>query len=99
MVAKPEWGSKRVCSSCGAHYYDLRKPIGEIVCPQCGARFDPEAVLKRARARVAVPEKQVEPAIPDEVEEEEVAATEGDLIEDAAELGDDEEAIPGKSGD
>jgi len=99
LVAKPEWGSKRVCPSCSAHYYDLRKPIGEIVCPQCGARFDPEAVLKRARARVAVPEKQVEPAIPDEVEEEEVAATEGDLIEDAAELGDDEEAIPGKSGD
>jgi hypothetical protein len=69
-----------------------------LVCPQCGARFDPEAVLKRAGARVAVPEKQVEPAVPDEVEEEEVAATEGDLIEDAAELGDDEEAIPGKSG-
>ncbi len=56
-MAKPEWGSKRVCSSCSAHYYDLRKPIGEIVCPQCGARFDPEAVLKSARARVAVPEK------------------------------------------
>ena len=99
MVAKPEWGSKRVCSTCSVHYYDLRKPLGEIICPQCGARFDPERVIKMARIRVAVPEKQVEPAVTDEVEEEEVTATEGDVIEDAGELDDDEEAVPGKSKD
>jgi uncharacterized protein (TIGR02300 family) len=98
-VAKPEWGSKRVCSTCNAPYYDLRKPFGEIICPQCGARFDPEGVIKQAHIRVAVPEKQVEPAVPDEVEEEEVPATEADVIEDAGELNDEEEAVPGKSKD
>lgn len=93
-MAKPEWGSKRVCSGCSVHYYDLRKPLEEIVCPQCGARFDPERVIKGARIRIAAPEKPVKPAAPDEVGEEE-----GDLIEDAAELGDDEEVVPGKSKD
>ena len=28
MVAKPEWGAKRICPSCGTRYYDLlRKPV------------------------------------------------------------------------
>ena len=45
-MAKPEWGIKRVCQSCATKFYDLdRSPIA---CPQCGARFDPEALLKSA---------------------------------------------------
>ncbi len=43
-MAKPEWGVKRLCQSCETKFYDLgRSPIA---CPQCGARFDPEALLK-----------------------------------------------------
>jgi uncharacterized protein (TIGR02300 family) len=107
-VAKPEWGSKRICPSCGARYYDLMKPLGEIVCPKCATQFDPEAFLKTRRARVAaVPEKEVAAAAPDEVEVEveEAEAVEGEevaaegeseeeeeeLIEDASELGEDED--------
>jgi uncharacterized protein (TIGR02300 family) len=48
-VAKPEWGTKRICPSCGARYYDLRKD--PPVCPSCGVQFDPEALLKSRRAR------------------------------------------------
>ncbi|MEI8396649.1 MAG: TIGR02300 family protein [Rhodospirillaceae bacterium] len=48
-MAKPEWGTKRICPSCGARYYDLRKD--PPVCPTCGAEFDPEALLKSRRAR------------------------------------------------
>jgi uncharacterized protein (TIGR02300 family) len=48
-VAKPEWGIKRICPSCGARYYDLRKD--PPTCPTCGAEFDPEALLKSRRAR------------------------------------------------
>lgn len=48
-VAKPEWGTKRICPSCGARYYDLRKD--PPICPTCGAEFDPEALLKSRRAR------------------------------------------------
>ncbi|WP_343207175.1 TIGR02300 family protein [Azospirillum formosense] len=50
-MAKPEWGVKRICPSCGARYYDLRKD--PPVCPSCGAQFDPEALLKSRKARPA----------------------------------------------
>ncbi len=54
-MAKPEWGVKRVCQSCATKFYDLgRSPIA---CPQCGARFDPEALLKSHPGRVAAPAK------------------------------------------
>ena len=48
-MAKPEWGTKRICPSCGARYYDLRKD--PPICPTCGVEFDPEALLKSRRAR------------------------------------------------
>ncbi len=48
-MAEPEWGIKRACQSCATKFYDLgRSPIA---CPQCGARFDPEALLKSAPAK------------------------------------------------
>ena len=106
-VVKAEWGSKRICPSCGARYYDLMKPLGEIVCPKCSTQYDPEAFLKTRRARVAaVPEKEIEPIVAEEVEAveeveaieegEPVAAADGEdeeeeLIEDASELGEDED--------
>jgi uncharacterized protein (TIGR02300 family) len=59
-VAKPEWGTKRICPSCGTRYYDLlRRPV---VCPRCSTPFDPEAFLKSRRTRPAAPvEKELEP--------------------------------------
>jgi uncharacterized protein (TIGR02300 family) len=107
-LVKATWGSKRICPSCGARYYDLMKPLGEIVCPKCGTQYDPEAFLKTRRARVAaVPEKEAAPIAAEEVEVEAVddaeavegepaAAAEGEeeeeeLIEDASELGEDED--------
>jgi uncharacterized protein (TIGR02300 family) len=108
-VVKANWGTKRICPSCSARYYDLMKPLGEIACPKCGTQYDPEAFLKTRRARVAaVPDKEVEPAVAEvEVEaveeaevvegEEPAVAAEGEseeeeeLIEDASELGEDED--------
>jgi len=107
-VAKPEWGTKRICPSCGTRYYDLlRDPV---VCPKCATPFDPEAFLKSRRARPAAPvEKELEPVGPEEIdadlETEEVESSEEEeegvpleeneeeeeLIEDASELGEDED--------
>ena len=56
-MAKPEWGTKRICPSCGARYYDLRKD--PPICPTCGAEFDPEALLKSRRARPIPAEETV----------------------------------------
>lgn len=96
-MAKPEWGTKRVCQSCGAKFYDLlRSPI---LCPACGATFDPEALLRSRRGKpVAAPKAKVGKA--EEVEAEEPVEAEEDLgdleeesdvIEDTDDLGDDED--------
>jgi uncharacterized protein (TIGR02300 family) len=78
-VSKPEWGTKRICPSCGARYYDLGKALGEIACPKCGTNFDPEAFLKTRRARAGtVIEKEVAPVAAEEVEAE---AEEGETVE------------------
>jgi uncharacterized protein (TIGR02300 family) len=37
-VAKPELGTKRLCASCGAKFYDLKKD--PIHCPKCGAVYE-----------------------------------------------------------
>jgi uncharacterized protein (TIGR02300 family) len=100
-VAKPGWGTKRTCQSCDAKFYDLGK--APIVCPKCGAIFDPEAVLKTRRGRPAEKVVPLKPeakkaAVVPELEADEVEpieAEEGDeeeeLIEDASELGEDDE--------
>jgi uncharacterized protein (TIGR02300 family) len=86
-VAKPEWGTKRICPSCGTRYYDFGRAVGEIKCPKCGTGFDPEAFLKTRRARTpAVAEKEVEPMAAEEIEPE--TETEGEEVEAA---GDEEE--------
>ena len=48
-MAKPELGTKRLCGSCGAKFYDLSKD--PIVCPKCGTVFEVVApVAPRGRA-------------------------------------------------
>ena len=48
-MAKPEWGKKRICSSCNTRYYDLNK--SPIICPSCGAEFDPNDYLKTRKGK------------------------------------------------
>ena len=93
-MAKPEWGTKRICPSCGTRYYDLmREPV---VCPKCSTPFDPEAFLKSRRARPAPPvEKELEPVGADELdtelETEEAEAVEEEEEEEAVALEEAEE--------
>src|SRR5205814_5670513 len=88
MVAKPEWGSKRICPSCGARYYDLlREPV---ICPKCATPFDAEAFLRSRRSRPAPPvEKELEPVGADEID----AEVETEEEEEAAEE-EEEETVP-----
>ena len=85
-MAKPEWGIKRTCQSCGARFYDLMK--SPIVCPKCETEYDPEAVLKSRRAR-PVPVADVKKKKPAEAEDAELD-DEDDGVE---ELGEDEEKV------
>jgi uncharacterized protein (TIGR02300 family) len=84
-LAKPEWGAKRICPSCGARYYDLlRDPV---ICPKCSTPFDPEAFLRARRARPPAPiEKEIEPVGAEEVDVD-LEAEEIEAVEEEEEAG------------
>ena len=48
-MAKPEWGVKRQCASCGARFYDLL--LDPITCPECGTVFEVAALVRGKRPR------------------------------------------------
>lgn len=92
-MAKPEWGTKRTCQSCGARFYDLGR--SEIVCPACGTVFDLELLNRARRARPAVRAAAV-------ADEAEAATDDTDLgnadlgeLDDEVEVEEDEGVIEG----
>jgi len=107
-VAKPEWGFKRMCLSCGAKFYDMQN--NPIVCPSCGTVHDPEAATKLKRGRQQVTEDKAK-------KESEAKAADGDdedldddldadiddddddgVLEDTSDLDDDDVPVVGKTG-
>ena len=50
-MAKPELGTKRLCSGCGAKFYDLSKD--PIICPKCGTTFVVATPVSSRRADAA----------------------------------------------
>lgn len=97
-MTKAEWGTKRICSECGTRYYDMRKE--PPTCPKCGTVF--EAISAKAKRRPAPPEdkaaakkklKPVEIELESKVLEDDAEEEEEDLIEDASELGEDDEDV------
>ncbi|TAN70318.1 MAG: TIGR02300 family protein [Magnetospirillum sp.] len=56
-MAKPEWGQKRTCQSCGCRFYDMTRT--PLVCPKCGANVEPEVTFKVRRGGSAPAEPKV----------------------------------------
>lgn len=107
-MSKPARGTKRVCPSCGARFYDLNR--SPITCPVCQAVYQMTQPTSSRRSERAAPaetpkpeETEVEaPVIGsaevvslDEAEEAEEAAVDDEEIVD---LGDDED-IPASDDD
>jgi uncharacterized protein (TIGR02300 family) len=93
-VAKPELGTKRLCSNCAAKFYDLHKD--PIVCPKCATVFTIAAVTSRSRpepARAKAPVEE-ESVVPETAEAEFVSLEEADA-EAQGKKGADGEAIEG----
>ena len=67
-MAKPELGTKRLCTNCSAKFYDLNKD--PIVCPKCHTVMELAMVAPRARPETAAVADAAAAA------EEEVAAPE-----------------------
>jgi uncharacterized protein (TIGR02300 family) len=82
-VAKPELGTKRLCSSCSAKFYDLNKD--PILCPKCGAVFEVVAPIVRGRSEAvaAAPAAARAPVVEAEVEAPEAAEVELVSLEEA----------------
>lgn len=77
-MAKPELGTKRLCASCGAKFYDLSKT--PPVCPSCGTVFEVIPVVTRARpdqARAAAA-RAPEVEVPEPQEAELISLEEAD---------------------
>jgi uncharacterized protein (TIGR02300 family) len=105
FMSKPARGTKRVCQSCGARFYDLgRSPI---VCPLCQAVYQVAPPATRRAERPAPVEvvrpKPVEPEIepatlegPETISLEDVdeAVDEAVIEAEIADLGEDEAEIP-----
>ncbi len=87
-MAKPEWGLKRSCLSCGARFYDMQS--NPIICPSCQAEFDPLALVRPKRARTAA--SQAKAKAQEKVSPEEAVTEEDELLvddDDSLDVGDE----------
>jgi uncharacterized protein (TIGR02300 family) len=80
-VAKPELGTKRLCASCGAKFYDLKKD--PIVCPKCETVFHPVVLATRSRGGAAAAAAAAAAPLVPEVETPEAAEVELVSLEEA----------------
>lgn len=48
-MVKSEWGLKRVCVSCSAKFYDLKKT--PITCPSCGTVLEVTSATKGRKTK------------------------------------------------
>ena len=109
-MSKPAWGTKRVCPSCGARFYDLSRT--PITCPVCQAVYQvtPPPSRRGERAQPVEVRKVVEPEVeapaletPDIIglEEAEEGGAEAAIEEDEeiVDLGDDAAEIPAAAAD
>lgn len=85
-MAKPEWGEKHRCSSCGKPFYDMQR--SSLICPSCGEKHVPEKLLKSRRtstfvAKAAV--KKKDPVLDEDMDETESSSP----VEDNVSVDDD----------
>jgi uncharacterized protein (TIGR02300 family) len=97
-MAKPELGTKRVCVACSTRFYDLTK--SPAVCPKCGTEQPVEQPRpRRTGGNVAEDRRPKKPAPAPGIEDVDVEVEgvedveEEDVLEDAADLEDDADAI------
>ena len=98
QMAKTELGTKRICVACGTRFYDLTKV--PAICPKCGTEQPVEQPRPRRTGGNVVEDKRPKKVVPApgiedvDVEVEGVEdAEEEDVLEDAADLEDDADAI------
>ncbi|MGH1375250.1 MAG: TIGR02300 family protein [Alphaproteobacteria bacterium] len=87
-TASNPMGLKRICTSCGARFYDLNKR--PIICPSCDTEFTGEIKVKGRRGRAAAVVEAKEPEAPKVVEKDEDEVQEEDAGVEVVSLDDAE---------
>ena len=95
-MAKPEWGTKRLCPSCGTRFYDMKR--SPVDCPSCEAIVPTETVVRTrksapAAAKPAPASTEAEKPKVTDAEEEIVAEVDADVEADVDEDNDDDESL------
>ena len=94
-AAKADLGTKRVCPTCAARFYDLQKR--PIECPKCQTSFEPESLFRTRRPRQPEAEPVTAGAAAAADAEEREDETEEAEAEEAEELEAVEQPIAGVS--
>lgn len=90
---KPEWGVKRICRKCAAHFYDLQKATFE--CPKCNTSYSQDDFqIKVLKSDTGKNKKKADKVtLEDNLDMMDVTLEQGiddsDLLEDADELSDE----------
>ncbi|MFT8863403.1 MAG: TIGR02300 family protein, partial [Acetobacter fabarum] len=94
-MSQPDLGTKRVCVSCGARFYDLNR--APAICPKCGT--EQPALVPRLRRNSdslspvpasAAPIKKADEDIDIDTDDD---TDDDDVMEDTADLDDDDDDI------
>src|SRR5262249_28547056 len=93
-VTKPELGTKRLCASCGAKFYDLNKD--PIHCPKCGAVY--EVVVATRPVRPQATPVAPRPPVPEEAPAPERQEVETVSLEEAEAQGAAKKPAPAEAG-
>ena len=88
-MVKADLGTKRTCLACGMRFYDFSR--SPIICPGCGAEFDPENIMKSRKGRPAaksVARDDSDAADDDQIEDDDNA---GELVASVVDDNDDDD--------
>ena len=88
-MAKADLGTKRACLACGMRFYDFGR--SQIICPGCGAEFDPENIIKSRKSRPAA--KTTSRANADVTDDDQIDDDDAGTLTDAAVDDNDDDGI------
>ena len=88
-MAKPEWGSKHLCTECGARFYDMEQM--PVTCPACGKKVKIARSPVAYRTTPAKPKSKSAKATGASTKDTTVEETaDEDTVEDTVEVGEEE---------
>ena len=90
-MAKADLGTKRACLSCAMRFYDFKR--SPILCPGCGAEFDPENIIKNRKSRSN--SKAANVAETDAGDDDQIEIDETDALAESIVVGKDDDVDDG----